>query len=561
MMENKKRRVIIFFVLILICLFSSSVLLLEGVIEGKDTFFHMTRVQSLSRSIKNGIIPCYVEPEMLDGFGYATSLFYCDFMFYIPAIMVCMGMNSIIAYKLFLIIICFLAVWSYFYAAKEITNDSLCGIVCAAVIACSNYFYIDMFYRGATGETLAFIFVPWVIMGAYNILYADQKKWWQIAVGFSGLLMSHVLSFTVMCILFALIIILYLITAFFDNNFSDLYNKANSIFKAAVISIGITSWFLFPIIEQLATTKFLSSYFAETYNPINSAIRIRNLFITLDDTVINHNLGVVIFVLSIISAIAFFKKNKNDCEKFLCNITVIAFACMIGSTSLFPWLKLDPYFNIIQFPTRLHLFTTILISLVGSYWMVKYAKKYKLIYIFIVLIVGLQVFFYNHKAVTIYENKKAEDKFMCDEKSYRYYDENYLHINTNRTTFMNRWQYVGQIRGINNHITGECQYPAYGVYNISFSDNHYNNNYLEMPIHYYRGYEVKDESGNLLDTFPSEERGWLTVDISNYDNGELTVIYGGTFIQKASLLISIAFCAGILYICFYKFTAKDDAKL
>ena len=74
---------------------------------------------------------------------------------------------------------------------------------------------------------------------------------------------------------------------------------------------------------------------------------------------------------------------------------------------------------------------------------------------------------------------------------------------------------------------------------MSFYDNNGRENILEMPINYYYGYKVTDEAGNVLDNFPSVDRGWLSVDITGYDSQTLTVVYAGTALQRISLITSV----------------------
>lgn len=118
-------------------------------------------------------------------------------------------------------------------------------------------------------------------------------------------------------------------------------------------------------------------------------------------------------------------------------------------------------------------------------------------------------------------------------------DQNYLQANTKQEYFLNREKYSGKIYTVVNDLQGSCQLSDYGVHTVSFYDNNGRGNILEMPINYYYGYKVTDEAGNVLDNFPSVDRGWLSVDITGYDSQNLTVVYEGTMLQKVSLLTSV----------------------
>ena len=71
---------------------------------GDDYEYHMSRIQSISDSIKSNIFPVKVHSQMANGYGYASGLFYPNFFLYIPAILLSLGLNIINSYKIFLIL-------------------------------------------------------------------------------------------------------------------------------------------------------------------------------------------------------------------------------------------------------------------------------------------------------------------------------------------------------------------------------------------------------------------------------------------------------------------------
>jgi len=550
--ENRKK-VHIFIILLMLSAICCSVLFCKGVMEGHDTVFHIHRLESLAKAIANKQIPLYVAPEMLDGFGYGTSLFYCDFMLYFPALMVVFGMDLVIAYKIMLMGICIMVVFVSYYSAEEILKNDVSALFCTAAISLSCYFNTDMFLRGATGEAMAFIFVPITVAGIYNVSYGNEKKWWQLAIGFSGLLMTHNLSFLVMCILFFLFIIVFAADTFLRRKTNILKKRFISIFKAAVSAVAATAWFLLPMAEQLLTTEFMSSYHAKIYNPSLSAMRIRNLFVELTPSpVLAPSLGLLIFIFIMAWFVSIFAGKRTERELFLDMCGSGALFCIFGSTSVFPWAQMDPYLNIIQFPWRLHLFTTVFTALAGSYWITKLLSKIgkgKWINVIVAIFIIFQAYIYTGMAQEQYNLAVETDDFIDWSVEYRYYDENYLHINTNRNIFANRKQYAGKIRTLRYNLEGECVYGPYGYNTVTFKDNNYRENSLEMPIHYFYGYEVKDsETGKILKCYPSAGRGWLAVNINEYDDGIFTIVYRGTLLQKVARIISSMY---IIFLCFY----------
>ena len=211
------------------------------------------------------------------------------------------------------------------------------------------------------------------------------------------------------------------------------------------------------------------------------------------------------------------------------------------STSLFPWNLFAPYINIVQFPWRLHMFSTVLSCFVGSFAFVKIGRAvFKNKYVFLpaimsVFIVGIFLLQCNY----VWDYCNSSGNVFLNEIPWNYGDQNYLQANTKQEYFLNREKYAGKIYTVVNDLQGSCQLSDYGVHTVSFYDNNGRKNILEMPINYYYGYKVTDEAGNVLDNFPSVDRGWLSVDITGYDSQNLTVVYEGTMLQKVSLLTSV----------------------
>ena len=68
-------------------MFSSLLCFADFLFYGHDLDFHIGRIAALSNSIQNGQFPQRIEQSMLNGYGYATPLFYGELFLYFPAIL------------------------------------------------------------------------------------------------------------------------------------------------------------------------------------------------------------------------------------------------------------------------------------------------------------------------------------------------------------------------------------------------------------------------------------------------------------------------------------------
>ena len=190
MTKNEKKYVVGF--LIIISIIYASVLWLPKVMEGHDTTFHVQRLINITEGLKNGYFPVRIAPDMYNGFGYSTQLFYCDILFYIPAFLALLGLPMLSAYKVLLISICVMTTVSTFYCSYKIIKDINGATICTVAACLSNYFAADIFTRGAVGETSALIFIPWALLGIYNVVMGDDDEWWPLLVGFGGFINEHI---------------------------------------------------------------------------------------------------------------------------------------------------------------------------------------------------------------------------------------------------------------------------------------------------------------------------------------------------------------------------------
>ena len=56
----------------------------EGIGDGLDLRFHQHRIYQIAKSIESGYFPIYVMPDWMNGYGYASGIFYGDTFLHIP---------------------------------------------------------------------------------------------------------------------------------------------------------------------------------------------------------------------------------------------------------------------------------------------------------------------------------------------------------------------------------------------------------------------------------------------------------------------------------------------
>lgn len=559
-MKNNKKIVNILKLLIIIfgiSIFTVYPYLNNRIFYAHDLPYHLNRILSITENIKNGDFFSLIHSRLLNNLGYANGIFYPQVFMYIPAIMMALtGLHVLTIYKVFLIIITFFTFLAMYYSVKNIFQKKSIAFFSGILYTFSLYRLTDIYVRGALGELLAFIFIPIIVYGLYEIIFGENKKWWVITFGICGLAYSHLLSF-VFIIPFILIICVFNIDKIFKDK-----KKLKNLTIAAVVSILITIAFFGPMLEQKIAYKFHIDN-----NTVDSPQELKNRANSLEMTFSSKVIGGyatnssedpgcmsegIGIVLLLCAGLFILRKGLNYKEnRFEIQLYVIGIITLIMTTKLFPWEKLN-YINIIQFPFRLNVFPCIIFSIIGANTIYEiFGRKDEIIKVMCILVILFNVYILSE-----------------------------TNINFNAVRF---FSYESLIEGVDQEIASKEYLPEgteleelndCTLYNIADKDNKINFNQvgnkitfkyeksekdmkINIPLLYYKGYTAKIEKENgeivKLETSKNKENGFVLVTGDKDLSGTVTVKYSMTIIQIVSYIVSsISFIGLIVYIIYNK---------
>ena len=66
---------------------------------------------------------------------------------------------------------------------KTVTKSDKMSIVSSLIYMVAPYHLVDIYIRCAIGEVVAFVFIPIIFLGLYNILNNNTKKDYYLAIG------------------------------------------------------------------------------------------------------------------------------------------------------------------------------------------------------------------------------------------------------------------------------------------------------------------------------------------------------------------------------------------
>lgn len=511
-----KKKNIVLFLLVIVIISSITLFLIPNMSRGHDLAFHLSRISAIKDNLKLGIVGGYMYPNYLGGYGYGNGLFYPDLFLYIPAFFSYLGLSVITSYKLFLLLISFCSVGAMYICVKGISKNKKSALISSFIYGFASYRLIDMFTRAALGETLAFVFAPIIIYGMYEIIYGDYKKFYILTIGMSGLILSHLIS-TYLIGIVLVIMCLVNIKKLFKEKKRILY-----LVLAALATVCLTAYFIFPMLEQMLSGKFIFNNLDETSKLLERSLPIWSIFIEFPYHVLRKlwiptGIGIGFIVL-----IYYYFKNFKNYDKFthFCFITAMIF--LICATNIFPWNLFQNILSPIQFPWRFYFISVLLLS-VGSGLMLSKSTKdinkrarvlFILFLIPVITISTVNFFEKNIKEVGDYEISFGE----------------YMPLSADKNYILERKDVITTTYPLEHSFTRN------GLELTINYNNNQENNSLELPLLYYKGYKAisNDKELNVYQT----NNGLVGVDI-NDEEGTIYVYYGGTKIQKLSKIVSI----------------------
>ena len=516
---NEKKLTIL--ILTSLIILTSIWLIPSGLPYSHDIAYHYTRLVGLTNTIKNGDFIALIH-DILNGYGYANGLFYSNFFFYIPAFLSLIGISYINAYKMFYLIINISTVIVSYKCFKSILKNNKYALITTTLYTLATYKIMDLIVRGAMGENLAFIFIPLIILGLYEIIYRDYKKWYLFTIGFVFLLLSHLITSILMGIICLIIILINY------KRFTEDKKRIKYLLLSGVVGLFLGAFFIFPILEAYMDKNIkIFVYGSKEALPSEFSTKIIELFIPLE--LLFKNVGYGIYIL--LSILYLVKKEKIKKNSFANLLIIMGLILIIFTTNIFPWKLVDKYMTFIQFPWRLlTIITPFLILGISIYAMELKEKKYlKKIYMTSIIVTFLMASAYIGLYTVIMPRYKSFPEEIGN-KEYTIKDTiiNKKNDDSNTLDLSN----LEENRYVTNNKELIFSYEKHGKnINIKYENNNLKDTYIEVPLFNYKGY--KADGAKIVNGNNNVIRLKL-----NKTKGEVNLTYHMTLIEIVSYIIS-----------------------
>lgn len=552
--------------------------------EYNEFRIHIGRVIFSKEILKDGFFPPFISYKNMLKFGYGINIFYGVFTTYIPIFISLFTGSSIMALKIFTVLAVIFSGITMYLFVKKVTKNEVMSVLSALIYMSAPYKICDIYARNAVGEYTAFIFIPMVFQGIYELINEDKKGNILLIVGASLLILSHTIT-TIYTALIALIYILY--------NYKKVKNKEfwKNIIIDVLLILLLTAFYTIPIIEHKLYgdyTIFNKDMMGSTgENVYNSTNKIKDWFSLEDKTDLNFSWGLTIIILTI-STIFCYKKVDKKYKDLYNTFLVMALISLVMCTKYFPWTIMPSFLTIIQFAWRMNGFFIFFISLVcgiNAYILANdIIKSPKIITsVLIAMIFALAVvdtINYNTLSTYKFSDEKDYEKNLesaekigpyninrdylpakaCKNIKYMQGRKNCTYVINGNAEILNEEknklndQFELNISSQQESINEANNDLQADNTNINLDADSINEVILELPYIYYHGYTTK-VNGKKVKNF-EDENGFLTINTN--ESGKVEVEYTGTAIEKIAFIISIVTFATMILV---KLIVKKNNKI
>jgi len=333
----------------------------ENVYGGHDTLFHQMRLYNVVDALRSGQFPVRMGGYGYNGYGSAASVFYPDVFLYFPALMMITGATVQCAMRTYIIAMNAVSAAAMYICGKRVFSSRTAGTCASVLYTLASYRLLDIYLRDALGEYTAMAMLPLFVLGLWEVIFGDARRWRVLAFGAAAVFMSHMLS-TVLCAGLALIFALFGLGKIIREK------RWMAILKAVVAALALCLFILVPLLDYSLQGIGDSGTFS---TPVSEhTLEFMGLFVTKNGVEKGLGWALVLGGVALVYAALTGRGEKAKMRAALL-LAGLGAAFALATTDLLPWAQMESLsrgmINYLQFPTRLMAFADVLLALGAGY--------------------------------------------------------------------------------------------------------------------------------------------------------------------------------------------------
>ena len=319
-----------------------------------DTHFHAARIMNLADGLRSGQLPVRVGGFSYNGYGAMTSVFYPDLLLYPWALMLLGGASMTYVINTLVIAVnamtaaCMLACGRRLLGSRE-------AALCASVLYLFSIYRLeDLYCRLMVGEMLAMAFLPVFLLGLYEVVLGDRRRWPVLALGATLVFRSHMLT-TVLCAGAAAV----MAVLFIRRMLRERRIAAMAAAAGATLLINLNQ-----IVPMLMSFKAGVNTPVCLFGFADAALELRTMLAP------NRYIGMALLIGAAAFVAADVREEEKSARRVLWLVLAAGTACAVLSTRLIPWHHISKLTgglaDTLQFPWRFLLLTAACLALAGG---------------------------------------------------------------------------------------------------------------------------------------------------------------------------------------------------
>lgn len=375
-------------------------LITPGFFEPHD-LHHLADIFQMSRAIDLGQLPPRWAPDFTHGYGYPLFNYYYLTPFYIGSAFFKLLGSLTLALKLtflstFLISIVGMYKFLRLYFGK---TASLLGTI---LFLYTPYRSVQIYVRGAVGEALSLALMPVVAYFFINLVRERSKKNFALASFFWGIfLLTHNYMWALFLPFLGLLLLIEV------SNIKQRLLAIINLVLSGLLGFGVAAYWIVPALIEIKNVPRLTPFLLEDHFPFLKQLILpswgygSSVWGPYDE--ISFQIGLVnLFAVAAILFLIVFRKKIFKKDFKLVSWILFSFFITVAFMNIrtLPIWKIVPFYNFIQFPWRLLMFTTFFSSIALALFYDKVGKKIKLVLpILLFAIIGINFSYFrpSHK--------------------------------------------------------------------------------------------------------------------------------------------------------------------
>lgn len=227
----------------------------KGIVNGAEIDFQYSRILTLIQSMQEGIFPAKVRPMHMLHYGYGVGLFYPDFFLYPIAFVALLGMDPMVATKMFFLLYIIAGAIISYRLLYKISGNRFAALAGEVLIMGSWINYENLIYGAGLPHLIAYFAIPLTLLGLLRALDGEKKGYLEYCIGVVSLVLTHHLIFFTVVVAMVIIVLVH-IKVIIKNP-----GRLGRIIGWSAVGVVFTTAYWLPAVEQV--TKFTPKVLVE----------------------------------------------------------------------------------------------------------------------------------------------------------------------------------------------------------------------------------------------------------------------------------------------------------